>query len=99
LVALLVAACASVTLPRDGEPLPPLPPGLADPSIRDLRGAYRASLCPRLQNSDDCGRTLHRFAGEPDAARPPRADPSLFRLLFVPGFLATCFSGIDSFAD
>ena len=99
LLAVLVAACASVPLPRDGEPLPPLPPGLADPGIRDLRGAYRAALCPRLKNNDDCGRTLHRFAGEPLTARPPPADPAAFRLLFVPGFLATCFSGIDSFAD
>lgn len=99
LVALLAAACASVPLPRDGEPLSPLPPGLADPGIRDLRGVYRAALCPRLQNSDDCGRTLHRFAGESAASPPPPADPSRFRLLFVPGFLATCFSGIDSFGD
>lgn len=99
LIAMAVAACASAPMPRDGEPLPPLPPALADPGIGDLRGAYRAALCPRLGSSEDCGRTLHRFAGEPAASQPPPADPSAFRLLFVPGFLATCFSGIDSFAD
>ena len=100
LVAMLVAACASGPLPRDDGPLPPLPPALADPGVRDLRGVYRAALCSRLKNGDDCDRTLHRFAGEPAGAGvPPRADPSQFRLLFVPGFLATCFSGIDSFAD
>lgn len=100
LITVLVAACASGPLPRDGEPLPPLPAALADPAIRDLRGAYRAALCPRLHDrGDQCGRTLHRFAGEPASAGPPRADPSKLRLLFVPGFLATCFSAIDSFAD
>src|SRR4030095_3642107 len=91
LIAVMVAACASAPLPRGDEALPSLPRALAEPGIRDLRGAYRAALCPRLLNGDDCARTLHRFAGESPAPRPPPADPAQFRLLFVPGFLATCF--------
>jgi len=31
--------------------------------------------------------------------RPPPADPARFRLLFVPGFLASCFPDIHTFGD
>ena len=75
-----------------------LPAGLA--SARDLRGAYRAALCDRADVAADvCARTLRTYAGEPAASRPPPADPSRYRLLFVPGFLASCFPGIHSFED
>jgi predicted esterase len=43
--------------------------------------------------------TLHRFAGEAPGVAPPRVDATRYRLLFVPGFLATCFPGIACFAD
>ena len=46
-----------------------------------------------------CAAALHRFAGEQAAAAPPPADPARWRLLFVPGFLASCFPAADSFAD
>jgi len=95
LIALLVAACVARPVAQDGTPLPP---GLADAD--DLRGAYRAALCPRLTGEPgECQQMLRRFAGERPAPRPPAADPARYRLLFVPGFLATCFSGIASFAD
>jgi pimeloyl-ACP methyl ester carboxylesterase len=49
--------------------------------------------------NDKCRDTLHRFAGESAGVRPRPADPSAYRLVFVPGFLATCFPGIASFSD
>jgi hypothetical protein len=66
----------------------------------DLRGAYRAALCSRPDMSaEECGLTLRETDGVPPASAPPRADASRYRLLFVPGFLASCFPGIHSFAD
>jgi hypothetical protein len=96
-VAAILAACATEPLPGD-DAVPPLPVNLA--SVRDLRGLYRAALCQREAMGDaQCARTLYRFAGEPSAARPPAADASQFRLVFVPGFLASCFPGIHTFGD
>lgn len=93
----LAAGCASDPLPSATD-APALPAGLA--GVHDLRGAYRAALCARDDMSDDeCERVLYRFAGEVPAKRPPAADPARFRLLFVPGFLASCFPHIHSFAD
>lgn len=97
ITACLLAGCATEPMPVGGE-TPPLPPALA--SVHDLRGAYRAALCGRPDMGDDaCVRTLYRFAGEVAAPRPPAADPTRYRLLFVPGFMATCFPSIHSFAD
>lgn len=76
----------------------PLPEGLATET--DLRGAFRAALCARPSLAGEtCAGVLREYEGEAAAARPPPADPSRYRLLFVPGFLATCFPGIHSFAD
>ena len=78
--------------------VPPLPDGLAD--VRDLRAPFRAAFCARLQEGTAaCDESLRSFAGEGTAARPAPARPDDYRLLFVPGFLATCFPGIHSFAD
>jgi pimeloyl-ACP methyl ester carboxylesterase len=75
-----------------------LPQGLA--TEHDLRGAYRAALCNRADMAGDaCRQTLLSFDGEAAAPRPRAADPGRYRLLFVPGFLASCFPGIHSFAD
>ncbi|MFO1324225.1 MAG: hypothetical protein U1F15_09175 [Burkholderiales bacterium] len=94
---LALAGCASDPMPMGGE-TPPLPPALA--AAADLRGAYRAALCARADMGDDgCARTLYRFAGETPAPRPAAADAARYRLLFVPGFMATCFPSIHSFAD
>lgn len=90
---LLCAGCATGPLPSRDE-TPPLPPGLD--TARDLRGPFRAAFCAR---ESACEESLYRFAGEVAAPRPPAADPSRFRLLFVPGFLASCFPDIHSFGD
>jgi hypothetical protein len=99
-VALLATGCASPpAVPRDGSALPALSATLAEMHVRDLRGPYRAALCARAGMAGKCTDTLHRFAGESEGVRPRAADPSAYRLVFVPGFLATCFPGIASFAD
>ena len=88
---LALAGCASPGLA-------PLPEGVATDA--DLRGQYRAALCTRpAMTGDACAGVLRTYEGEVAAARPPRADPAKYRLLFVPGFLASCFPGIHSFAD
>jgi len=100
IAALLAVGCASPpAVPRDGSALPALSSTLAEMHVRDLRGPYRAALCARAGMAAKCDDTLHRFAGESAGVRPRTADPSAYRLVFVPGFLATCFSGIASFAD
>lgn len=90
---LLCTGCATEPLPAPDE-APPLPPALA--AARDLRGPFRAAFCAR---EAVCADTLYRFAGEADAPRPPVADPSRLHLLFVPGFLASCFPDIHTFGD
>jgi hypothetical protein len=90
-VAVLLQACAH-TGPG------PLPPGTA--VDRDLRGPFRAALCsPERLPADECARVLRTYDGEAPAPRPPSASPATHRLVFVPGFLASCFAGIYSFAD
>ena len=75
-----------------------LPFGLATPN--DLRGMYRAALCERADMTPElCARTLRTYAGETPASPPPPADPSRYRLVFIPGFLAECFPSIHSFED
>jgi hypothetical protein len=99
-VALLAAGCASPpAVPRDGSALPSLASTLAELQVRDLRGPYRAALCARPGMGERCARTLHRFAGESPGVAPRSADAAAYRLVFVPGFLASCFTGIASFAD
>lgn len=90
---LLCTGCATDPLP-ERDVTPPLPPALA--AARDLRGPFRAAFCAREAACED---TLYRFGGEREAPRPPVADASRFRLLFVPGFLASCFPDIHSFGD
>jgi len=75
-----------------------LPDGLA--YDRDLRGTFRAALCGRGDMpADACARALRKYGGEVRAPRPPAADPSRYRLLFAPGFLASCFPGVHTFGD
>jgi hypothetical protein len=96
-IVLALGGCAMPVLPS-GEVDVPLPAEMA-PAI-DLRGAYRAALCarPGLTGSA-CAQTLYRFAGEVPAAAPPAAVAARYRLLFVPGFLASCFTSLHTFAD
>ncbi len=84
---------------RAGTQIPaPLPDGLALGA--DLRGPYRAAFCGRAMLAPaDCRRSLRAFAGEAAAPRPVAAAADRYRLLFVPGFLATCFPAVHSFAD
>jgi hypothetical protein len=92
-----LAGCASEPLPGP-DLAPPMPEPLA--AARDLRGAYRAALCQRDDMTGDaCDRTLYRFAGEPTSPRPPTADAANYRLLLVPGFIASCFPEIRTFGD
>ncbi len=97
--ACLVLASACALLPvAVAQALPPLPEELAQ--AQDLRGAYRSALCLRDDmRTEDCATVLHRFAGERPAPRPPPANPAGYRLLFVPGFLASCFPSVETFAD
>lgn len=92
LAAALLAAVACAALAGD------LPGGLR--TERDLRGVYRAALCERADmTTAACARDLRTYAAEVPGTRPPAADPARYRLLFVPGFLASCFPGVHSFAD
>lgn len=92
LSAALVLLAAGAALAGD------LPDGLR--TERDLRGAYRSALCERADVPPAaCARDLRTYAGEAPGMRPPAADPTRYRLLFVPGFLAACFAGVHSFAD
>jgi hypothetical protein len=75
-----------------------LPAGVA--TDHDVRGVYRAALCtPDRLAGDACTHVLRTYDGEIPAARPPAASPAKYRLMFVPGFLASCFGGVHSFAD
>jgi hypothetical protein len=90
-LALVLQACAN-TGPG------PLPPGVA--TDHDLRGAFRAALCTQDRLAGEaCARFLRTYDGEAPARRPPAALAAKYRLLFVPGFLASCFRGVHSFAD
>lgn len=92
LAAALLCIVASVTFADD------LPAGLRTDG--DLRGSYRAALCERADMTPaDCARDLRTYAGETPAPKPRPADPSRWRLVFVPGYLAVCFPGIRSFDD
>ena len=76
----------------------PLPAGVA--VDRDVRGEFRAALCaPDRLSVEECAQVLRTYDGEIPAARAPAASPAMHRLVFVPGFLASCFAGIHSFAD
>ena len=93
---MLVAWLACITLAHAGEG--PLPSGLA--GSRDLRGIYRAALCNRADMTADlCANALRSYEGETPAERPPPAAAERYRLLFVPGFMASCFPLIHSFED
>jgi len=90
-LAIFLQACAN-TAPG------PLPPGVA--TDHDMRGIYRAALCaPDRLAGDACARVLRTYDGEVAAPRPPPAAAEKYRLMFVPGFLASCFRGVHSFAD
>ena len=96
-IALALGGCAMPILPS-GDADVPLPAGIAPTT--DLRGAYRAALCARpAMTGSACGQTLYRFAGEVAAAAPSAAVAARYRLLFIPGFLASCFTSIHTFAD
>ena len=64
--------------------------------VRDLRTVYRAALCPRLPAAGaPCDDVLLRLADEAGAPAPFTPRPEIrerYRIAFVPGFLAECFS-------
>ena len=62
------------------------------------RTAPRCAHGPRWPGTR-AQQTLYRFAGEVPAVAPPPALAARYRLLFVPGFLASCFTSIHTFAD
>jgi hypothetical protein len=66
--------------------------------VHDLRGQFRAALCPKLSNETrPCDDVLVRFPGEADVTRPtpPQDLPQRYRIVFVPGLFAEC---LDAFA-
>lgn len=66
----------------------------AEAGVIDLRATYRAAVCRRLPaDGPPCDETLLRLAGEgyPPAALPVGDPAQLYRIGFVPGFLAECF--------
>lgn len=73
-----------------------LPAGLE--ALRDLRAPFRAAFCARV-TAAECATSLRAFNGESVASAPPAVDAGRYRVLFVPGFLASCFPGIHSFGD
>jgi hypothetical protein len=96
-LALALGGCAMPILPS-GDVDVQLPAEIAPAA--DLRGAYRSALCARpAMAGSACGQTLYRFAGEVPATAPSAAVAARYRLLFVPGFLASCFTSIHTFAD
>lgn len=96
IVRVLLGWLACIAFAHAGEG--PLPSALA--GSRDLRGIYRAALCSRADIAAEvCARALRSYDGEAPAARPPPAAAARYRLLFVPGFMASCFPLIHSFED
>jgi hypothetical protein len=72
--------------------------------ILDLRGAYRAALCRRLEDAPvSCNDVLLRLPGEQPVTRaaPPSEEPARrYRVAFVQGLLAECVGGlVRPFAD
>jgi hypothetical protein len=103
--ALLTVGCASKPLTPYSEQMPPTVMVTLDGAgVRDLRGQFRAALCPRLSTADPpCDDVLLRFPGEPDAPLPPTSTDLArrYRIAFVPGLFAECldvvarpFSGV-----
>jgi len=94
--ALALAACAPAPLPLYTESTPPMVlTTSAAAGVRDLRGAYRAALCRRLEAAgQSCQEVLRRLPGEPpEAAAAPVPISALagrYRVAFVPGLLAEC---------
>jgi hypothetical protein len=94
-VVVVLGACTAT--PPPGAARLPVPAVLTTPEVvgvRDLRAAYRAALCSRIEATGrSCDEVLVRAAGEPlpGPAGPPA--PGLggrYRVAFVAGFLAAC---------
>jgi len=101
---LCLTACVGKPLAPYSEQMPPAVMVTLDQAgVRDLRGQFRAALCPRLAaDAPPCDQVLLRFPGETDAAPvATKALRSRYRIVFVPGFFNECvdrvvrpFSGV-----
>ena len=68
-----------------------------DAGVRDLRGTFRAAVCPRLPaEGPACGDVLLELAGEPPATTLPAVDELArrYRIAFVPGLFNECFEDL-----
>ena len=94
---LFLTACASRPLARYSEQMPPTVMVTLDQAgVRDLRGQFRAALCPRLAaDAPPCDELLPRFPGENDAPREPTRDlRPRYRIVFVPGLFNECLDRV-----
>lgn len=101
---LLLGACASKPLTSYSEAMPPaVLVTLDDAAVKDLRGRFRAAVCPRLAaGTTSCDDMLLRFPGEVAAtSTPPRAVPvQRYHIVFVPGLFTECLGALRRpFAD
>lgn len=101
---MLLAGCATEPLATYSEGMPPTVMVTLDHAgVHDLRGEFRAALCPRLKPKEaPCDKVLLRFPGETFAApvTPMAGLQQRYRIAFVPGLFAECLDGIiRPFAD
>ena len=104
LAAILLTACASQPVdPYDPDTPPVILGTLADAGVRDLRAPYREAVCRRLSTHDPpCSDVLLRLSGEGGGVPllPAPDLNQLYRIVFVPGFLAECFDAfVHTFQD
>jgi len=95
---LLTVGCASKPLTPYSEQMPPTVMVTLDGAgVRDLRGQFRAALCPKLSTADPpCDDVLLRFPGESDGAMmaASRDLTQRYRIVFVPGLFAECLDAV-----
>ena len=95
---LAVMGCASIPLTPYSEDMPPsVMVALDGAGVHDLRGQYRAALCPKLSDpTRSCDDVLLRYPGETDAAAPATSNDLArrYRIAFVPGLFSECLDGV-----
>jgi hypothetical protein len=76
---------------------------IREAGVRDLRGRFRAAVCPRLPaDGPACEEVLLELAGEPPATTLPAVEELArrYRIAFVPGLFNECFEDLARpFAD
>lgn len=98
----ILGGCASKPRTAEVERMPPtVMVTLERAGVRDLRGDFRAALCPKLgpklaADGPACDRVLLQFPGETRAALPAASHrlAQRYRIVFVPGLFAECLDGL-----